>query len=40
MGETEEFRLKVVRWAFSWELPKKEHCEILAAVGLDPQYNN
>ena len=23
MGETKEFRLKVVRWAFSWELSKK-----------------
>ena len=21
MGETEEFRLKDLRWAFSWELP-------------------
>ena len=40
MGETEEFRLKVVRWAFSWELPTKEPCEIFAAVWLDSQYNN
>ena len=32
MGKTEEFRLKDLRWAFIWELPAKEHCEILAAV--------